>query len=232
MRRTICVTAPVQRLHRREVRHHQLRLRLPGGQQPLAGRSGREEVQDGAGSVCRCARRHAGQADRHWHQARRLPAARRRTAPYSMQVTKNYITFLGLTDDRRKVVLADNRWQQGGRDQQRLHLCRQRQRLHHDEPHRVVDYCNLDYEYPGDPRRTSKCARRSSRRRVVIQMPGDKHVYSHVAFLSRLDTTVLSHHAGLLHQRLHRGHRRLYRPAAERSASSRTPRFTSQPAAA
>ena len=29
-------------------------------------------------------------------------------SPYSLQITKNYITILGLTDDRRKVVLADN----------------------------------------------------------------------------------------------------------------------------
>ena len=32
----------------------------------------------------------------------------------SMTVTKNYITLLGLTDDRRKVVLADNRGNKEG----------------------------------------------------------------------------------------------------------------------
>ncbi len=35
-------------------------------------------------------------------------------AQYSLQVTKNYITILGLTDDRRKVVLADNRGNKEG----------------------------------------------------------------------------------------------------------------------
>src|SRR5579885_2039964 len=35
-------------------------------------------------------------------------------APYSLQITKNDITIVGLTDDRRKVVFADNRGNKEG----------------------------------------------------------------------------------------------------------------------
>lgn len=77
------------------------------------------------------------------------------SAPYSLQVTKNYITILGLTDDRRKVVLADNRGNKQGATNNgyifdinatgftMMNLT-------------VVNYCNLDYEYPGDPSKNLK----------------------------------------------------------------------------
>ena len=112
------------------------------------------------------------------------------SAPYSLQVTKNYITILGLTDDRRKVVLADNRGNKEGATNNgyifdinangftMMNLT-------------VVDYCNLDYEYPGDPSRNLKMRSPVITQAVAIQMQGDKHVYSHVAFLSRLDTTFI-----------------------------------------
>lgn len=112
------------------------------------------------------------------------------SAPYSLQITKNYITILGLTDDRRKVVLADNRGNKEGATNNgyifdinatgftMMNLT-------------VVNYANLDYEYPGDP--TKNLHKRSDviTQAVAIQMQGDKHVYSHVAFLSRLDTTFI-----------------------------------------
>ena len=112
------------------------------------------------------------------------------SAPYSLQVTKNYITILGLTDDRRKVVLADNRGNKEGATNNgyifdinatgftMMNLT-------------VVDYCNLDYEYPGDPSKNLKKRSDVITQAVAIQMQGDKHVYSHVAFLSRLDTTFI-----------------------------------------
>ncbi len=112
------------------------------------------------------------------------------SAPYSLQVTKNYITFLGLTDDRRKVVLADNRGNKEGATNNgyifdinatgfsMINLT-------------VVDYCNLDYEYPGDPAKNLHKRSDVITQAVAIQMQGDKHVYSHVAFLSRLDTTFI-----------------------------------------
>ncbi len=113
------------------------------------------------------------------------------SAPYSMQLTKDNITILGLTDDRRKVVFADNRCKDEGATNDgfifvinangftMMNLT-------------VLDYCNIDYEYPGDPSKNLKMRSPTVSQGVVIQMSGDKHVYSHVAFLSRLDTTVLS----------------------------------------
>ncbi len=112
------------------------------------------------------------------------------SAPYSLQVTKNYITMLGLTDDRRKVVLADNRGNKEGATNNgyifdinatgftMMNLT-------------VVNYANLDYEYPGDPSKNLKKRSDVITQAVAIQMQGDKHVYSHVAFLSRLDTTFI-----------------------------------------
>jgi hypothetical protein len=111
-------------------------------------------------------------------------------APYSLQVTKNYITIVGLTDDRRKVVLADNRGNKEGANNNgfifdinatgftMMNLS-------------VVNYANLDYEYPGDPSKNLKKRSDVITQAVAIQMQGDKHVYSHVAFLSRLDTTFI-----------------------------------------
>ena len=111
-------------------------------------------------------------------------------APYSLQVTKDNITFLGLTDDRRKVVLADNRGNKEGANNNgyifdvnangfsMINLS-------------VVDYANLDYEYPGDPSKNLKMRSPVITQAVAIQMQGDRHVYSHVAFLSRLDTTFI-----------------------------------------
>jgi hypothetical protein len=112
------------------------------------------------------------------------------SALYSISVTKNYITILGLTDDRRKVVLADNRGNKEGATNNgyifdinatgftMMNLT-------------VVNYANLDYEYPGDPSKNLKKRSDVITQAVAIQMTGDKHVYSHVAFLSRLDTTFI-----------------------------------------
>ena len=111
-------------------------------------------------------------------------------ALYSLSVTKNNITILGLTDDRRKVVLADNRGNKEGANNNgyifdisadgftMMNLT-------------VVDYANLDYEYPGDPSKNLKMRSPVITQAVAIQMQGDRHVYSHVAFLSRLDTTFI-----------------------------------------
>ncbi len=113
------------------------------------------------------------------------------SAPYSMQMTKNYITILGLTDDRRKVVFADNRCKDEGATNDGFIFV-----INADGftmmNLTVLDYCNIDYEYPGDPSKNLKMRTPTVSQGVVIQMSGDKHVYSHVAFLSKLDTTVLS----------------------------------------
>ena len=111
-------------------------------------------------------------------------------APYSLQVRKDNITFLGLTDDRRKVVLADNRGNKEGANNNgyifdvnangfsMINLT-------------VCDYANLDYEYPGDPSKNLHMRSPVITQAVAIQMQCDRHVYSHVAFLSRLDTTFI-----------------------------------------
>ena len=55
----------------------------------------------------------------------------------------------------------------------------------------VVNYCNNDYEYPGDPGKN--LVKRSSviTQAVALQASGDKHVYENVALLGRLDTMFL-----------------------------------------
>lgn len=104
-----------------------------------------------------------------------------------LTIKKNYVTLLGLTDDRRKVVLADDRGHMEGAT---------------DNGYMVtvdaigftamnltfVNYCNLDYEYPGDPSKDLKRRTPYDAQAVAIQMRGDKQVFSHVAFLGRHDT--------------------------------------------
>lgn len=111
-------------------------------------------------------------------------------APYSMRITKNYITIVGLTDDRRKVVFADNRCKDEGANNDGFIFVVNADGFSMVNL-TVLDYCNIDYEYPGDPSKNLKMRTPVISQGVVIQMSGDKHVYSHVAFLSRLDTTVI-----------------------------------------
>ena len=68
----------------------------------------------------------------------------------SIAITKNWITFLGLTNNRRAVVIADNCGLFQGADDDGYMLdvnatgfCLRNLT--------VVNYCNNDYEYPGDP---------------------------------------------------------------------------------
>jgi hypothetical protein len=105
----------------------------------------------------------------------------------SMTITKNYITLLGLTNDRRNVVLADNRGNKEGASNNGYIF------MVNDTGFTmmnltVVNYCNLDYEYPGDPSKNLHMRSPVITQAVALQADGDKHVYSHVAFLGRLDT--------------------------------------------
>ena len=104
-----------------------------------------------------------------------------------MTITKNYITLLGLTDDRRKVVLADNRGNKEGASNNGFILTVNATGFTMMNL-TLVNYCNLDYEYPGDPSKNLKMRSPVITQAVALQTDGDKHVYSHVAFLSRLDT--------------------------------------------
>jgi hypothetical protein len=117
-----------------------------------------------------------------------LPANQPRTP--SLRITKNYITFLGLTNNRRSVVLADNRGlMQGAEDDGYI--------LDVDavgftmKNLTVINYCNTDYEYPGDPSKNLTKRSNVITQAVALQASGDKHVYENVALLSRLDTMFL-----------------------------------------
>jgi hypothetical protein len=108
----------------------------------------------------------------------------------SLRITKNYITLLGLTNNRRAVVLADNRGlMQGAEDDGYIvdvdAIGFTARNL------TIINYCNADYEYPGDPRKN--LAKRSDviTQGVALQAAGDKHKYENVALLGRLDTMFL-----------------------------------------
>jgi len=117
-----------------------------------------------------------------------LPGGAPRTP--SMRITKDYITFLGLTDNRRSVVLADNRGLMQGADDNG-YILDVRATGFTARNLTLLNYCNVDYEYPGDPRKN--LAKRSDviTQAVALQAAGDKHVYENVALLSRLDTMFL-----------------------------------------
>ncbi len=117
-----------------------------------------------------------------------LPGGAPRTP--SMSIRKNYITFLGLTNNRRAVVLADNRGLMQGADDNGyiLDVNATGFTLRNLT---VLNYCNADYEYPGDAKKN--LAKRSDviTQAVALQAAGDKHVYDNVALLGRLDTMFL-----------------------------------------
>ena len=118
----------------------------------------------------------------------RLPGGAPRTP--SMTIAKNYITLLGLTNNRRSVVLADNRGLMQGADDNGYILVVNATGFAAKNL-TILNYCNTDYEYPGDPRKN--LTRRSDviTQAVALQASGDKHVYENVALLSRLDTMFL-----------------------------------------
>ena len=97
-----------------------------------------------------------------------LPGGAPRTP--SMKITKNYITFLGLTNNRRSVVLADNRGlMQGAEDNG--YILDVNAIGFTVKNLTILNYCNTDYEYPGDPSKNLKSDRMSSRRRLLFRPP-------------------------------------------------------------
>lgn len=108
----------------------------------------------------------------------------------SLRITKDWMTLLGLTNNRRSVVLADNRGlDEGASDDGYL--------LDVDATGftarnlTILNYCNCDYEYPGDPSKNLKKRNPTITQAVALQAAGDKHVYENVALLGRLDTMFL-----------------------------------------
>ena len=108
-------------------------------------------------------------------------------APASLTITKNYITLLGLTDDRRNVVIADNRGNKEGATNNGYVLDVNATGFSAINL-TVVNFANMDYEYPGDASKNLKMRSPVITQAVAMNLRGDKHYYSHVAFLSRLDT--------------------------------------------
>jgi len=108
----------------------------------------------------------------------------------SLNINKNYITFMGLTNNRRSVVLADNRGLMQGADDDG-YIVNVDAIGFTARNLTILNYCNVDYEYPGDP--SKNLAKRSDviTQAVALQAVGDKHVYENVALLGRLDTMFL-----------------------------------------
>lgn len=104
-----------------------------------------------------------------------------------LRITKDNITLVGLTDDRRKVVLADNRGNKQGASNNGWSM-----EVDADGFSAInltfLNYCNIDYEYPGDPSKNLKKKSDTITQALALRSLGDRHVYSHVALLSRLDT--------------------------------------------
>jgi hypothetical protein len=108
----------------------------------------------------------------------------------SLNIRKNYITLLGLTNNRRAVVLADNRGLMQGSEDDGF-LIDVNATGFTAKNLTIINYCNTDYEYPGDP--AKNLAKRSDviTQAVALQASGDKHWYENVALLGRLDTMFL-----------------------------------------
>lgn len=104
-----------------------------------------------------------------------------------LTITKPNITLMGLTRDRRSVVLADNRGNKQGAANNGFTMIVDADGFSAINL-TILNYCNVDYDYPGDPSKSLKRRSGVITQAVAIQMSGDRHVYSHVAILSRLDT--------------------------------------------
>jgi hypothetical protein len=119
------------------------------------------------------------------YQIRGTPAP----AP-SLRITKNWITLLGLTNNRRSVVLADNRGLDEGASDDG-YLLDVSATGFTARNLTILNYCNCDYQYPGDATKNLKMRNPTITQAVALQAAGDKHVYENVAILSRLDTMFL-----------------------------------------
>jgi pectin methylesterase-like acyl-CoA thioesterase len=112
-----------------------------------------------------------------------------------IMITKNYITLMGLTNDHRNVVLAGNLGNQEGAGSPTgsyngyvmivnatgftaVNLT-------------ILNYCNLNYEYPGNAALNLTERSPVITQAVAFQISGDKEILDHVALLSRLDTTFI-----------------------------------------
>jgi hypothetical protein len=92
--------------------------------------------------------------------------------------------------NRRSVVVADNRGlQQGASDNGYVLIVNATDFTAGNLT--ILNYCNVDYQYPGDPSKNLTARSAVITQAVALQASGDKHVYDNVALLSRLDTMFL-----------------------------------------
>lgn len=122
-----------------------------------------------------------------------IPAAAGATT--GLTITKNYLTLLGLTNNRRSVVFADNRGnrmgggESGGSSNGYVIMVNATGFTARNVT--FLNYCNVDYEYPDDPSKNLKKRSETITQAVALDAVGDKHHYENVAFCSRLDTTFI-----------------------------------------
>ncbi len=111
-----------------------------------------------------------------------------------IDVRKNYLTLLGLTNNRRSVVLAGNRGnKEGGGDvatgtSYNGYVVTVNATGFTARNLTILNYCNVDYEYPGDPSKNLHKRAPVITQAVALGTAGDKHAYINVAILGRLDT--------------------------------------------
>jgi hypothetical protein len=112
-----------------------------------------------------------------------------------LTISKNFITLLGITNNRRSVVLADNRGNQAGAGSATTgndgYVIVVNATGFTAQNLTFLNYCNVDYEYPGDSSKNLSKRTPVETQAVAIQTSGDRHSFINVAFLSRLDTTFI-----------------------------------------
>ncbi|HWA28700.1 MAG TPA: pectinesterase family protein [Lacunisphaera sp.] len=119
-------------------------------------------------------------------------------ATSSLTITKDNLTFLGLTNNRRAVVLADNRGNRmGGGDvsggSSNGYVVSVDANGFTAKNLTFLNYCNVDYEYPGDPAKNLHQRSAVITQAVALQTSptSDRFVLENVALCSRLDTMFL-----------------------------------------
>jgi pectin methylesterase-like acyl-CoA thioesterase len=112
-----------------------------------------------------------------------------------LMVTKNFITFLGLTNDHRNVVLAGNLGNEEGAGgptaQYDGYVIIVNATGFMAVNLTILNYCNVNYEYPGNPALNLTERSPVVTQAVALQLGGDKEILDHVALLSKLDTTFI-----------------------------------------
>src|SRR6201996_1221279 len=117
------------------------------------------------------------------------------TSTPGIMITKNYITLMGLTDDHRNVVLAGNLGNQEGAGSPTAsyngYVMIVNATGFTAVNLTILNYCNVNYEYPGNPALNLTERSNVITQAVALQISGDKEIFDHVALLSKLDTTFI-----------------------------------------